>query len=158
MLIAEKWCVAGLAASLRFVLKQAVEKNNDVLAKKLLGFRLGCLQSCSEIPWSDYPKAVHPQEGNLPLSRLQRKCQQLENMIHAVLRIAKPGHKIVDFCAADQTHGADHPSTAQGQLCMRLVDGDRLLHAQQLGYSTELHLMVPPSCSPKNHILIGTRT
>ncbi|KAF2361921.1 Methyltransferase domain, partial [Trinorchestia longiramus] len=232
-----------------------------------------------KIPWSEYPIAVHPQEGSLPPSRLQRKCQQLENVVCAVSGLVKPGHKIVDFCAggghvglliaykfpdisvlmvenkvsslkrakiraqrlkltnvefyqcnlhyfdspfdvgvclhacgqatdmvlekcyrhqaafvcvpccygsvkpnpglqyprslrfqqllpevldyltlchaADQTHGADHPSTAQGQLCMRFVDGDRLMHAQQLGYRTSLYLMVPPSCSPKNHILVG---
>lgn len=233
------------------------------------------------LPWAAYPSAVSPQEGSLPPSRLTRKCQQLENIVHEVRGICKPGDRIVDFCAggghlgivlahclpdcivilvenksssleraksrvdtlgltnvqfyqcnldyfngkfdigvclhacgqatdlvlqkcymhsasfvcspccygsiqpnhsvqyprsevyrcavprlsdyltlghtADQTHGPDHPSTAQGQLCMRYIDNDRLEHANKLGYLTKLMLMTPITCSPKNHLLIGTR-
>lgn len=232
------------------------------------------------LPWSSYPSAVHPQEGELPPSRLQRKCEQLENIVSAVMQVSQSGQRIVDFCAggghvaivlayclpqctvamvenkassldrararverlgltnveyyqcnldyfcgkfdigvclhacgpatdlvlmkcyeqnasfvcspccygaiqpnhsvqyplsvqyqrllprltdyltlghaADQTHGPDHPSSAQGQRCMRLLDGDRLAYATQLGYRATLLLMTPASCSPKNHILVGS--
>lgn len=235
---------------------------------------------CMALPWSQFPVTVHPQEGELPKSRLLRKCQQLENIVNRVIDIAKPGHRIVDFCSggghvgivlaytlpkctilmvenkvsslkrakarieklgisnveyyqcnldyfcgnfdvgaalhacgqatdlvmqkcyeknasfvcspccygsiqpnhsvnyprsalyakmlsdleeylclghtADQTHAPDHPSTAQGQLCMRLIDADRLAHAKELGYETKLFLMIPVTCSPKNHLLVGT--
>ena len=57
--------------------------------------------------------------------------------------------------AADQTHGQDNPKTQQGQQCMRLVDEDRLQGMRQAGYKAVLALMNPPTCSPKNHILMG---
>ena len=37
--------------------------------------------------------------GELPEKRVQRKCEQLENMACAVCRIAHPGDVIVDFCS-----------------------------------------------------------
>ncbi len=37
--------------------------------------------------------------GNLPESRIQRKCEQLENVVAAVKQIVRPGQTIVDFCA-----------------------------------------------------------
>nr|XP_045613989.1 glutathione S-transferase C-terminal domain-containing protein homolog isoform X1 [Procambarus clarkii] len=231
------------------------------------------------LPWSSFPSAVSPQEGQLPLSRLNRKCQQLENVVSAVKSITKKGDVIVDFCAggghvgivaayclpeckvllvenkeaslvrakmrvealelknvefiqcnldyfkghfnigvslhacgvatdlvmlkclkqkaaficspccygavqpnhilkyprserfsrlpltlneyltlghaADQTHDESNPKTGQGQLCMKLIDTDRLLLAQSLGYNTKLVCMEPETCSPKNHLLIG---
>ncbi|XP_042859483.1 glutathione S-transferase C-terminal domain-containing protein homolog [Penaeus japonicus] len=51
------------------------------------------------ISWSSYPPAVSPVEGQLPAKRLQRKCQQLENIVSAVMQIARDGDIIVDFCA-----------------------------------------------------------
>ncbi|MPC24693.1 Glutathione S-transferase C-terminal domain-containing [Portunus trituberculatus] len=57
--------------------------------------------------------------------------------------------------AADQTHGSDNPKTAQGQRCMRVVDGDRLAEVREAGYKAALALMQPPTCSPKNHLLLG---
>lgn len=233
------------------------------------------------LPWSSFPSALSPQEGQLPFSRLQRKCQQLENVVSAVKSVAKNGDVIVDFCAggghvgiviayclpdckillvenkeaslvrakkrvealelknvvfiqcnldyfkgyfnvgvslhacgvatdlvmlkcleqraaficspccyggvqpnhilsyprsqvycnlslsvteyltlghaADQTHDETNPKTEQGQLCMRLIDTDRLILAQELSYTTRLVLMQPKSCSPKNHLLIGVQ-
>ncbi|KAG8230477.1 hypothetical protein J437_LFUL013518 [Ladona fulva] len=52
-----------------------------------------------EFDWSTVPADAHPLGGNLPESRLQRKVQQLENLAKAVLKIAKPGYVIVDFCS-----------------------------------------------------------
>lgn len=37
--------------------------------------------------------------GELPLSRLERKCHQLENLVAGVRHVARPGHTVVDFCA-----------------------------------------------------------
>ncbi|KAK8746668.1 hypothetical protein OTU49_017132 [Cherax quadricarinatus] len=231
------------------------------------------------LPWSSFPSAVSPQEGQLPLSRLNRKCQQLENVVSAIQIFAKKGDVIVDFCAggghvgivaafclpeckvllvenkeaslvrakkrvedlqlnnvtfmqcnldyfkghfnigvclhacgvatdlvmlkcleqkaafvcspccyggvqsnhilkyprsqvfcnlplslneylilghaADQTHDESNPKTGQGQLCMKLIDTDRLMLAKTFGYSTKLVQMQPKTCSPKNHLLIG---
>lgn len=59
--------------------------------------------------------------------------------------------------AADQTEAAIAKSD-QGRTCMSLVDGDRCQLAQQVGYTTQLYVMTPPSCSPKNHILTGWPT
>ena len=37
--------------------------------------------------------------GDLPGDRLERKCQQLENLAHAVISMAKTEDVIVDFCS-----------------------------------------------------------
>lgn len=50
------------------------------------------------INWSEVPDGVHP-GSDLPKNRLQRKCEQLENLITAVLELARPGDIIVDFCS-----------------------------------------------------------
>ncbi|CAL4087849.1 unnamed protein product, partial [Meganyctiphanes norvegica] len=231
------------------------------------------------LKWEAFPSAISPQEGKLPASRLQRKHEQLDNIVSAVMSIAKDGDSIVDFCAggghvgivlayclpkcnimlvenkgssllyaeerikalgltniyffecnldyfhgrfdigvslhacgtatdlvlqkciernasfvscpccygavrpnhileyprsqkyhdigitlsnyltlghaADQTHDEDNPKTEQGQHCMRLLDTDRLSYANSLGYKTQLIIMKPKTCSPKNHLLIG---
>ncbi|XP_068247780.1 glutathione S-transferase C-terminal domain-containing protein homolog [Palaemon carinicauda] len=51
------------------------------------------------LPWSEYPGALSPQEGQLPQSRLERKCQQLDNIVSAVMSMVNEGDVIVDFCA-----------------------------------------------------------
>nr|XP_027228010.1 glutathione S-transferase C-terminal domain-containing protein-like [Penaeus vannamei] len=107
-----------------------------------------------KISWSSYPLAFSPQGGELPAKRLERKCQQLENIVSAVKEVARDGDIIVDFVqvevilsvsvqdylilghAADQTHDESNPKTKQGQKCMQLIDTDRLALAQSLGYST----------------------
>uniref|UniRef100_A0A2A4ISK8 GST C-terminal domain-containing protein n=1 Tax=Heliothis virescens TaxID=7102 RepID=A0A2A4ISK8_HELVI len=48
--------------------------------------------------WSEIPEGANPYAGHLPDARVQRKSQQLENLAMAVLRIAKEGDVIVDFC------------------------------------------------------------
>lgn len=37
--------------------------------------------------------------GDLPQKRLDRKCQQIESIVTAVLKIAKENQTIVEFCA-----------------------------------------------------------
>ncbi|XP_013387274.1 glutathione S-transferase C-terminal domain-containing protein [Lingula anatina] len=51
------------------------------------------------LDWDSLPAGVHPKQGELPKSRIERKCQQLENLASAVVKIAKPGDVIVDFCS-----------------------------------------------------------
>ncbi|KAH8324199.1 hypothetical protein KR074_001343 [Drosophila pseudoananassae] len=41
----------------------------------------------------------HAKSSALPKERLKRKRQQLENMANAVVSLAKPGDRIVDFCS-----------------------------------------------------------
>ncbi|XP_066965950.1 glutathione S-transferase C-terminal domain-containing protein homolog isoform X1 [Macrobrachium rosenbergii] len=52
-----------------------------------------------KLPWSEYPGALSPQEGQLPPSRLERKCQQLDNIVSAVMSLVNEDDVIVDFCA-----------------------------------------------------------
>jgi hypothetical protein len=52
-----------------------------------------------EFDWGAMPYEAHPEGGQLPPFRLERKGQQLENLAKAVLKVAKPGHTIVDFCS-----------------------------------------------------------
>jgi len=52
-----------------------------------------------EFDWGAVPYEAHPEGGQLPAFRMERKGQQLENLAKAVLKVAKPGHTIVDFCS-----------------------------------------------------------
>ncbi|EDW64821.1 glutathione S-transferase C-terminal domain-containing protein homolog [Drosophila virilis] len=42
---------------------------------------------------------THAKSSALPAERLERKRQQLENMANAVVSLAQPGDRIVDFCS-----------------------------------------------------------
>ena len=53
----------------------------------------------SKIDWNALPELVHPLGGQLPPERLDKKCQQLENLTAAVKAMARPGQVIVDFCS-----------------------------------------------------------
>jgi len=56
--------------------------------------------------------------------------------------------------AADQTETAIAKSS-QGRTCMTIVDSDRCHLAKQFDYSTQMFVMTPSTCSPKNHVLVG---
>ena len=43
------------------------------------------------VDWNALPELVHPLGGELPLKRLEKKCQQLENLAAAVLSIYQKG-------------------------------------------------------------------
>lgn len=66
----------------------------------------------------------------------------------------------VSHCA-DQTHDvknvkhATMEKTDQGYYCMDIIDTDRLLKAQELGYVTQLKRLYPENCTPKNRLLVG---
>lgn len=55
--------------------------------------------SDSVVNWSSLPRDVHPMGGELPPDRVEKKCHQLENMTSAVLKLAKDGDIVVDFCS-----------------------------------------------------------
>ncbi|KAK7097418.1 glutathione S-transferase C-terminal domain-containing protein-like isoform X2 [Littorina saxatilis] len=51
------------------------------------------------LKWDTFPDCVNPKEGKVPAKRVERKCQQLENLVTAVQEVARPGNTIVDFCS-----------------------------------------------------------
>ncbi|CAD6201293.1 GSCOCG00000095001-RA-CDS [Cotesia congregata] len=231
-----------------------------------------------DIDWEKIPYEATPEGGSLPQVRLKRKFQQLENLCKPVMKFARPGDVIVDFCsgsghlgiviayllpnctvillenkeeslnrsrervdklklgnvkfyqcnldyfqgdfdigtslhacgvatdlviqhcirskaifvscpccygsiqdchhityprsnlfknninlrdylivghAADQTHDDKNAKTQQGYECMKIIDTDRKLQAQEFGYNVYLFKLVPDTCTPKNHLLIG---
>lgn len=63
---------------------------------------------------------------------------------------------------ADQTHhqysNEQNVKTAQGYRCMTNVDTDRKLYAEQFGYKVHLGQLIPPTCTPKNYLLVGIPT
>ncbi|KAK9686503.1 Jumping translocation breakpoint protein (JTB) [Popillia japonica] len=57
--------------------------------------------------------------------------------------------------AADQTHDEENIKTKQGFFCMDIIDNDRKLMAESQGYIVHLGKLQPPSCTPKNNLLVG---
>ena len=57
---------------------------------------------------------------------------------------------------ADQTHGTNEKD-AQGRLAMNIIDTDRTLMALETGIYSSVNLwrLQPPTCSPKNNLIIG---
>ncbi|XP_029054806.1 glutathione S-transferase C-terminal domain-containing protein homolog isoform X1 [Osmia bicornis bicornis] len=51
------------------------------------------------LDWSSIPYDATPEGGSLPLTRLKKKQEQLENMCKPVMKLAKAGNIIVDFCS-----------------------------------------------------------
>ncbi|XP_027658404.2 glutathione S-transferase C-terminal domain-containing protein isoform X1 [Falco cherrug] len=51
------------------------------------------------LDWTNLPSAVNPGEGKMSRDRALRKQQQLNNLVAAVTKLAKPGDVIVDFCS-----------------------------------------------------------
>ncbi|EFN89018.1 Glutathione S-transferase C-terminal domain-containing protein-like protein [Harpegnathos saltator] len=235
-----------------------------------------------KLNWTDVPYEARPESGHVPTARRERKREQLQNLCKAVLKLAKDGDTIVDFCsgsghlgilvahllprckiilmenkdkpmaiarrrveklelmnvqlchgnfnyfnlnfdigmslhacgvatdlviqscieknaifvccpccygsvqdchrltyprsnvfkehidnreysflshAADQTHHQyyceENTKTAQGYRCMAIVDMDRKLYSEQFGYEVHLGKLIPPTCTPKNNLLVG---
>ncbi|XP_008544151.1 glutathione S-transferase C-terminal domain-containing protein homolog [Microplitis demolitor] len=57
--------------------------------------------------------------------------------------------------AADQTHDDKNAKTQQGYECMKVIDTDRKLQAEEFNYNVYLMKLQPDTCTPKNHLLIG---
>jgi len=59
-------------------------------------------ETVKELNWQELPTLIHPQAGNLPKSRLERKCQQLQGLALPIIKLAEnieAGSIIVDFCS-----------------------------------------------------------
>lgn len=57
------------------------------------------LPDVQQLDWDSLPKSVHPQAGNLPPDRLERKCGQLSSLGAPLAQLAQTGDTIVDFCS-----------------------------------------------------------
>lgn len=57
--------------------------------------------------------------------------------------------------AADQTHDKENVKTEQGYKCMDVIDTDRKLQAEEMGYTVRLGKLEPFDCTPKNNLLVG---
>ncbi|KAL0107032.1 hypothetical protein PUN28_015527 [Cardiocondyla obscurior] len=260
--------------------QEDVERSLQLIESMKISMRLEAEPFGAEIHlnWTDIPFDVTPEGGSLPLARLWRKREQLQNLCKPVLKLAKPGDTIVDFCsgsghlgiliaylmprctvillenkeeslnrakqrvqklrltnvqfcqcnlnyfkgdfdigtslhacglatdlviqrciqknaifvscpccygslqdchqltyprsetfkervsnkeysylshAADQTHDKLNIKTEQGYKCMTIIDTDRKLFAEQFGYKVYLAKLIPETCTPKNHLLVG---
>ncbi|XP_053974696.1 glutathione S-transferase C-terminal domain-containing protein homolog [Hylaeus volcanicus] len=51
------------------------------------------------LDWSTVPYDATPEGGSLPATRLKKKHEQLQNMCKPVMKLAKAGDVIVDFCS-----------------------------------------------------------
>ncbi|XP_045451690.1 glutathione S-transferase C-terminal domain-containing protein homolog [Melitaea cinxia] len=51
------------------------------------------------VDWNKVPDGANPAAGHLPVERVIRKSQQLENLCQVVISMAKEGDLIVDFCS-----------------------------------------------------------
>lgn len=86
--------------------------------------------------------------NNLPQSHMFR-------MILSADEIIKISH------CSDQTHDERNvkhinlDKARQGYFCMDIIDTDRSLRAQELGYSVRLTRLYPEDCTLKNRLLIG---
>lgn len=87
-------------------IETAFERSKFVTIKNDLPFGIE-----TEFNWNDIPRIINPIGGALPATRADRKCQQLENLVKAVLKVVdivnfdksglnnKKSFKIVDFCS-----------------------------------------------------------
>lgn len=88
-----------------------------------------------------------------PLDRLPQS--QIYREVLSSSDIIKISH------CSDQTHDPDNvkniniKKAQQGYFCMDVIDTDRLLRANELGYFTELKRLFPENCTLKNRLLIG---
>lgn len=86
--------------------------------------------------------------GNLPQSQLFRDILNANELIK------------ISHCA-DQTHDERNVAhinmdkARQGYLCMDIIDTDRSLRAQELGYKVRLTRLFPEDCTLKNRLLVG---
>ncbi|XP_022688008.1 glutathione S-transferase C-terminal domain-containing protein-like isoform X2 [Varroa jacobsoni] len=53
------------------------------------------------LPWDELPEEVRPESGGLPEKRIQRKREQISNVVNAVISLIDNGSSltIVDFCS-----------------------------------------------------------
>ncbi|KAG7198185.1 hypothetical protein KM043_005599 [Ampulex compressa] len=81
--------------------KLVQERSKEVIQGLELKIELESVPLGAEegVDWSSIPFDATPEGGALPPARLKKKQQQLENLCKPVMKLAKPGDTIVDFCS-----------------------------------------------------------
>ena len=69
--------------------------------------------------------------------------------------ISEEDYNIVAHASDQTSSDHDRDYSKQGKYCMGVIDSDRMYHAEQHGYQTELFTMQPRTCSPKNNVIYG---
>ncbi|XP_066990904.2 glutathione S-transferase C-terminal domain-containing protein homolog [Anabrus simplex] len=84
-----------------FTRQEDIDASLQVVAELGLTYESHSLPFGSDVQfdWHSLPYDAQPEGGHLPPSRRERKSQQLENLAKAVLKVARPGHTVVDFCS-----------------------------------------------------------
>ncbi|XP_071510910.1 glutathione S-transferase C-terminal domain-containing protein-like [Diadema antillarum] len=88
----------------RPIVRELLRKSLPLVIEMLEGKGLG-VESAEHpsgetiLDWRSFPPAVCPVEGELDAKRAQNKEQQIESIVAAVRDMARPGHRILDFCS-----------------------------------------------------------
>lgn len=80
-------------------IEKVMAKVSDLIEIPELGFSYGADLSFT---WVNIPMVINPTGGSLPQKRSARKCEQLENLVKAVLKMTASNANvkvIVDFCS-----------------------------------------------------------
>uniref|UniRef100_A0A240PK31 Methyltranfer_dom domain-containing protein n=1 Tax=Anopheles christyi TaxID=43041 RepID=A0A240PK31_9DIPT len=95
-----------------------------------------------------YGKLYNIEHVTYPRSRLFRDSDLLLKEYFCVAHCADQTHDL----ASDRTNVA---KAHQGFYCMDVIDQDRALRAEELGYKVLLKRLKDESCTPKNRLLVG---
>lgn len=95
-----------------------------------------CYGKISETPVTKYPQ-----------SRMISKRLTNDDLI-TIAHCADQGHEPLPGMNESE-------KDEQGSLCTDIIDTDRKLKAQELGYKVTLKRLHPESCTPKNRLLVG---
>ncbi|XP_075215833.1 glutathione S-transferase C-terminal domain-containing protein homolog isoform X2 [Lycorma delicatula] len=68
--------------------------------------------------------------------------------------VTKRDFFVLGHCA-DQVHKQMYEKSEQGERCMAIVDFDRCLQAKEIGYKISVAKLIPPTCTPRNNLLVG---
>lgn len=94
-----------------------------------------------------YGKICENNVTKYPQSKAFKSCLELDDFI-TIAHSADQGH--------DPPHGIEESILMeQGGLCTDIIDTDRKLKAEELGYKVTLKRLHPESCTPKNRLLVG---
>jgi precorrin-6B methylase 2 len=100
-----------------------------------------------------YGKVHETHELSYPRSTVFRQQAGLTN--REFMFIAHAADQFHEEPVDRQQHQPNAEKAKQGLLCMDIVDTDRKLRAEEIGYTVLLTRMKPESCTPKNRLLIG---
>jgi len=144
-------------------------RSADEIAIKLCGV---CVQHTSTSESCVYESCNSPARGFVPVAALSASSAEDASSSSsaytsypassAFRSSGWQGRWFTALCSqADRTFWSHDARAAvhntKGRLAMRAVDADRLLMAQELGYTVYGTYMTPAEASVKNHILVGTK-